>query len=56
MSLASELTITSVGLTPNPVAVGSAYLAQVGAEDITHTWSDWATSTWSSVAGIEWGA
>lgn len=56
MSLASDVAITFVGLTPNPVAVGSAYLAQVGADTVAYEWSDWASSTWASVAGMEWGA
>ena len=56
MSMALDVVITSVGLTPNPVAVGSAYLAQVGAEAVTYEWSDWASSTWASVASLTWGA
>jgi len=55
MSLASDVEITSVGLTPNPVNVSSTLLAQVGAQVTVHTWSDWASSTWGGVAALTWG-
>lgn len=55
MSLASDVVVTSIGLTPNPVNASSTYLAQVGAEVDVHTWDDWASATWESVAAMTWG-
>jgi len=55
MSLANDVVINSVGLTPNPVNASSTYLAQVGAEVDVHTWGDWSSTSWASVAGITWG-
>jgi len=56
MSLATDLAVDSVGLTPNPVDVGGVYLVQIGVVEDPHIWSDWASTTWSEVASMEWGA
>ena len=56
MSLAKDVTIEHAGMTPNPVAVNGAYLVQIEASEIPHIWNDWASSTWASVTGLQWGA
>lgn len=56
MSLAKDVEIMSAGMTPNPVTANGTYLVQIEAEEIPHIWNDWASSTWASVTGKQWGA
>ena len=56
MSLAKDVEMTSAGITPNPVAINEAYLVQIGAVQIEHTWSDWGSTTWAEVSNLQWGA
>jgi len=55
-SLAKDLQITFVGLTPNPVNVMGAYLVSIGVAEVDRVWLDWATTIWANVAGLKWGA
>ena len=55
-SLAKDLQITFVGLTPNPVNVMGAYLVSIGVAEIDRVWLDWASMIWANVAGLKWGA
>lgn len=54
-TVAKETRISSVGMTPNPVNAASVYLIQIGASEVSHTWGDWASSTWSALASLKWG-
>ncbi len=55
MSLAKDVQINGVGLTPNPVNASAIYLAQVDAEQIDHIWQDWASRTWGSTSSLLYG-
>ena len=54
MSVSKDVSITFIGITPNPVQTQGAYLVQVGATPIVHTWGDWSSSTWGSLASMKW--
>ena len=56
MSLAKEIQITFIGLTPNPVSTGNTYLIQIGITEIDRIWLDWAGTIWANVASLKWGA
>jgi hypothetical protein len=55
-SLAKDLQITFVGLTPNPVNVMGAYLVSIGVAEVDRVWLDWASTIWANVASLKWGA
>lgn len=55
-SLAHDLQITFVGLTPNPVNALGTILVSVGVAEIDHVWLDWASTIWANVASLQWGA
>lgn len=55
-SLAKDIQITFVGLTPNPVNVLSAYLVSVGVVEVDRVWMDWASTIWANVESLTWGA
>lgn len=46
--------ITSVSLTPNPIATGEAFLADVNASHKSK-WGEYSQDRWQSVAGLMWG-
>ena len=55
-SLAEDVSITFIGLTPNPVNVLGTYLVSVGVAEIDKRWMDWASTIWANVASLQWGA
>lgn len=55
-SLAHDLQITFVGLTPNPVNALGTILVSVGVAEIDHVWLDWASTIWANVSSLQWGA
>lgn len=54
MSMANDTVVDSVGLSPNPIDSGEAFLIDVQARNRT-TWEDYATDSWSDVSGLIWG-
>ena len=56
MSVSKPVTIQFIGMTPNPVEVQSAYLAQVGAAESYNTWSKYESTTWAGMSGMKWGS
>lgn len=55
-TLANDIEITSVGITPNPADVSGTVLIQIGVESVDKTWSDWSSFTWAYVSSLAWGA
>jgi len=55
-SLAEDVSITFIGLTPNPVNVLGTYLVSVGVAEIDRKWMDWASTIWANVESLTWGA
>lgn len=55
-SLAKDLMITHIGITPQTVEVGATVLVSIGVSEVNLEWLDWASTIWANVESLTWGA
>lgn len=55
VSLAEEVVISFVGMTPEPVSTDAVYLAQFGVSSESKRWTDRASLTWQTASIYKWG-
>ena len=50
----AAISITSVGLNPNPVNSGKTFILSVGVENLFGTWDKVDDYTWTFISGYVW--
>ena len=53
-SMKGNTVVDAVGISPNPIDTGEAFIADVQARNRTK-WADYSTDRWSGISALIWG-